>query len=192
MDSKKDKNMDKKLGFRMDDETWTEFTKYCEDNNVSKSEISREAIIKYMSIFNSQNQNPKLIFSYNLFKFMADKISDEDMEKLAILSYENAQNDLKRYSKILKVDFEKMNATLWMGALNNLVFAPEGQNWFANIESSVKKTKIIFAGTHNLGKQFSVFIKYLIIQHFKKYDFEFDKAVLKENKVVIHLKKGNN
>ena len=94
MENKKEK----KLGFRLDEETWEDFSRYCEENKVSKSKMSRDAILKYMTIFDKQNENPKLVFSHNMFKFMADRMSEEDMKELASISYENSQKDLEKHA----------------------------------------------------------------------------------------------
>ena len=146
----------------MNEEVYQEIDKFSARFGISKSELARKSIFKYILTFdNPERPNPKLLFSQNMFKILLEDVSHDKVENLAQLSYENGIAD----SQFFVQGFEKTKITVKFGtfperldSLVHMIFPKDMQNWFEECRVFVENDTYIFEGVHALGPNFSLFI----------------------------------
>jgi hypothetical protein len=163
----KSKNKERYIQFRLNEEIYQEIDAFSIRFGVSKSELARKSIFKYILTFdNPEHPNPKLLFSQNMFKVLIDNVSPENIENLAETSYENGMADLQ----FINEGFTGNQSMQWifntfydrLTALSQYVFPKEMQNWFEECQVLVENDNYMFKGIHNLGQNFSLFIKEIL------------------------------
>lgn len=177
MNDSEKKNKEKIIGVRFDSETINHIEEFSEKYNISKSQLTRNAIHNYLNLFEevSSLKNPKMIISQNIFKLALENLSEQQLDELAELSYRNALifgefwKDKFTFDpeQEQQLDFKKDWLSFLLKHLITQVFSAHGMNWFTDITYEWKDQTCFVSGTHNLGKNFSVFIKCLIKKYIK-------------------------
>ena len=185
------KNKERILGVRFDAETRNRIEVFSEKYNVSKSDLTRNAIHNYLSLFEEQDsvRNPKMILSQNLFKFALENMEDSELEGLAEQSYRNGLIFGNFWRERLTFDqntkdhesFKMDWLSLLLDHLNTQVFSSEGMNWFEKTYFEKDDLNVNFTGSHNLGRNFSKFINYLL-----------DKYISSRNYTLVDIELSNN
>ena len=162
-----DKNKGRYIQSRLNEEIYQEIDEFSTRFDISKSELARKSIFKYILTFdNPEHPNPKLLFSQNMLKILIDNVSPDIIENLAKISYENGMADSQYLAQgntenqIVKYEFDTFYQRL--EALTKWVFPKEMQNWFEESQVFVENDHYIFQGVHSLGQNFSLFIKELL------------------------------
>ena len=133
--------------------------------------------------------NKKLTFSQNMLKPLLDNADEALIEKIAEISFQNGVSD-RKYIENLLDSFRKGSSTPehtldLEGRVKSLiedVFNPNAQNWFESVRYGWNKKTLIIGGKHNLGRNFSLFIKYLMKKYMRIYDYELISEEFRENK----------
>ena len=164
---------------------------FCEMKEQTRAKIVRLALKSYIyrNIDNRMRQNKKLIFSQNMIKPLLDNADQALIEKIAEISFQNGVSDHK-YIENLTISFTKDSSTPGHtldleGRVKSLiedVFNPDAQNWFESVRYGWNKKTLVFGGKHNLGRNFSHFIKHLMIKYMRIYDYELISEEFRENK----------
>ena len=161
------KNKGRYIQFRLNEEIYQEIDEFSTRFGISKSELARKSIFKYILTFdNPEHPNPKILFSQNMFKILIDNASPENIENLAKISYENGMADSqyltndKSEKKLL--NFEFANFYQLLEVLTKWIFPKEMQNWFEESKVIAENNQYVFKGVHALGQNFSLFIKELL------------------------------
>lgn len=164
---------------------------FCEMKKQSRTKIVRSALKShlYRNIDNRMRPNKKLIFSQNMLKPLLDNADEALIEKIAEISFQNGVSD-RKYIENLTDSFTKGSSTPehtldLEGRVKSLiedVFNTDAQNWFESVRYGWNKKTIVFGGKHNLGRNFSLFIKYLLKKYMKVYNYELVSKEFRENK----------
>ena len=133
----------------------------------------------YRNIDNKKRPNKNVIFSQNMLKPLLDNADEALIEKVAEISFQNGVSD-HRYLDNLVDSLIKSNSTPEYtldleGRIKSLienVFSPDAQNWFDSVRYGWNKNTMIIGGKHNLGGNFSLFIKYLMIKYMRIYNYK--------------------
>lgn len=170
---------------------------------INRSELIRRAasnFIKLNAVDNPEFPNPKLILSHNLLKILCDAVDENTIKKLAKLSFENGKHDYDYIKKITqKQSPEEIRAMFPEDPIKSVirdVFSPDGLNWFEKIQYTHRGNRIIISGSHDMGKNFSIFIKYLLDFQLAEIDYHLIKSDMGEtelmenrnNKIVSYLR----
>ncbi len=167
------------LGIRLNEASLEEFSKFCQDRHVSKSELARTAITQYIVLNYNANTNPKLIFSKSQFKYLCQCLSPDQINQLAHISVENGLRDTKTLdSFVSKPEFSTIAITeidFQIKTLQRFIFSPEGQSWFETFNYEWDQDALVIHGTHLLGENFSQYIQQLLCRYFafQKYELVF-------------------
>ncbi len=169
------KGKDKTFTFRIDQTTLALMENYTQMFGIKKSIIARKAIQDYLvlNLDNVEHPNPKTIISQNIFQFMFQKLSEEDLTSIAKMSYENGRADMEYFEKHQQL--VKSNEPRTLGSvvesLIQYALAPSGHKWFDSIKYRIIDEKVVIEGDHKMGKRFSMFIKLLISLHAQDFDY---------------------
>jgi len=143
----------------------------------------------YRSIDNKKRPNKKVIFSQNMLKPLLDNADDAIIEEIAEISFQNGVSDHRCLDNLL--DSLKRSSTVpeytldLEGRVKSLienVFSPDAQNWLNNVRYGWDKKIMIIGGKHNLGDNFSLFIKCLMIKYMKIYNYKLISEEFRESK----------
>jgi hypothetical protein len=191
------KNKERILGVRFDAETRKQIEEFSEKYQVSKSDFTRTAIHNYLSLFEEQDsvKNPKMILSQNLFKFALENMEESELEGLAEQSYRNGLIFGNFWKQKLKFNqttenhehFKRDWLTFLLTHLNKQVFSNEGMNWFESTKLTRSKTTVNFSGSHNLGKNFSIFITFLLKKYIASRNYKMKSIELTNNDVSLKI-----
>ncbi len=136
--------------------------------NVSRSELIRQAASNFISLAlnNPEFPNPKLLLSHNELKILLDAATEETIFKIAYQSFINGKRDyayIKKITQHLKAEeILKIDPEDEIKSVITNVLSEEGSHWFEKVQYIHKANKIIISGRHDLGKNFSLFIKHLL------------------------------
>ena len=189
------------IAVRVDDKLLTRIDHYCTKNRMSKSLLIRFAIEIYLSLFEREEDDPEhlMIWGKKEMVELLKHLDEESIAKIAELSFNTSKEKYKemlqssKYREKQKKDKKptsKEEKTLqckkmW-GFLKNLVLSNRGGfNWFNKIHESWNGPNLKIAGTHDLGLNFSLYIKYRTIFHMKPYDYVLINENLQENKLIM-------
>ena len=181
---------EKILAFRVEDMLWDALMDYSKEKEISKSEITRDALKKYLSIYH--NPFPMMMWSYNEFQFALNCLNETQLEELAQISFQNGINgkdyfykDLLNSEDIKDLKFDAKHVI----ALLSYTFSSQGQNWFHKFKSIWRKKSVIVYGSHKLGKKFSFYVKLILQKYMELYNYEIMKEELKDNLLIIEFHK---
>lgn len=173
---------------------------FCEIYKQSRSKIVRLALKSYLyrHIDNKKRPNKKLIISQNEIKPLLDNADDALIRQIAEISFQNGVSDHRCLDNILDSLKDDMLATDYKldleGRVKSLienVFNPDAQNWFDSVRYGWNKKIMIIGGKHNLGHNFSLFIKYLLENYMKIYNYGLISEELREDESDEHDKSIN-
>jgi len=173
------------IQFRLDEDTYQLINLFSTRFHISKSKLARRSIIKHILTFdNPEHPNPKLLISQNELKFLLDNASPDLMRQVAYTSYQNGIADTKYLAKgfgeYIPPELKFTTFKERLIALNRYIFSKDMQNWFEEIEWFEKGSTVILQGIHNLGPNFSLFIKYLMEFYTEDTNYELMKETFTE------------
>lgn len=181
---------DKVVTVRVEDILWEEIKKYSQDHDISKSKITRDALIKYFSIY--RNPLPLILWSRDEFAFTLNCLTDKQIESLADISYQNGLkamdilvHDLFNIEDTTKCKFSARNA---ISLLVNYTFTEKGQNWFSKVKTIWHKNMVIIYGNHENGINFSKYAKFIILRYTEHFSYDLIVEQLDENKIYLEFK----
>jgi hypothetical protein len=103
-------------------------------------------------------------------------VDEKTIKEVAKQSYLNGTRDYRFFKKLttevdptLSPDFNREEYTTSM--IEN-VLTKNGQNWFEKTKYSHDDNRISFSGMHDMGENFSIFIKELLILYMNEINFE--------------------
>ncbi|MCP4764563.1 MAG: CopG family transcriptional regulator [archaeon] len=180
------------IAVRLDDNLKKRLAEYTAENNISTSKLTRQAITRYIEIYdNNDNRNiERIIWGKNEFAKSLEFLNDAQIEELAEVSFQNGRKTqdfiFKDRKEMIKVPI-KTYMSAFFTAIGN-----EGQNWFENIQYSwQKRSKLVVAGTHKNGMNFSKYVKCAVEKHLAVYNFIITKEILQDNKMILHCEPKN-
>jgi len=184
------------LSTRVDDRTLEYIDNYSANYDISYSYLIRKALNYYVKYANKEDRNssyvpPSLIISKEFFKYIMDRLKEDDMKSLANISYNNLIYSIKKYFISVnkeEVDPLEINLRLFMGIINTNFFQIEGNNWFNNFRYVFNRNVLTLGGDHSININFSIFIKYLLIKVLKSYSYELMEEKIEENKIFLRFK----
>jgi hypothetical protein len=181
---------DKVVTVRIEDILWEEIKKHSQDHAISKSKITRDALIKYFSIY--RNPLPLILWSRAEFAFVLNCLNDKQIKSLADISFQNGLKamdllvqDLFNIENIKKFKLSARNA---ISLLVNYTFTEKGQNWFSKVKTIWHKNAVIIYGNHENGLNFSKYAKYIIIRFTEHFSYDLIAEELNENKIYLEFK----
>jgi hypothetical protein len=185
------------ISTRVNNGTNQQMNNYVKKYKISKSSLIRRAINYYIRFAQKDKETTKpwIIMSKVEFKCMLRCLNRSEIKKLAkrsyFLSVFNRKNDLGIFIKDLDFDSNLFNVKPrpFVSALINMVFKYEGQNWFEDIRYSFYGKELMIAGIHNLGINFSLFIKFFLKNHLLEVSYKLIKEKFNPNKVIFTFEK---
>ncbi len=198
MDQKKKENL---IAVRVDNNLLTRIDHFSKKNKLSKSLLVRLALEKYLSLFDREEDDPEplLLWGKKEMVELLKYLDEESIAKVAEIAFKTSKEKYKEMlqSSIYKEKRKKENippskeekvlqCKIMWGILKNLTLSEKGGfNWFNNIHESWNGPNLKIAGTHDLGLNFSLYIKYRTINHMKPYDYVLISEKLQENKIIL-------
>ncbi|MCF2138738.1 MAG: hypothetical protein K9W44_01620 [Candidatus Lokiarchaeota archaeon] len=191
------KNKERIIGVRFDSETINQIEEFSQKYNISKSQLTRNAIHNYLNLFEEQSsvRNPKMIISQNIFKLAIENLNETELDELAELSYRNALIFGEFWKDKFKLDPEQENQinfkkdwlSFLLNHLSSQVFSAHGMNWFTEIHFEWKELTCYFSGTHNLGRNFSIFIKFLLKKYIDPRSYKMKNIEVTNNSIDLQI-----
>ncbi len=182
---KNDINKYKELRVRLRENDLDTIDQFCKIMNQSRAKLVKKAVrtYTYLNVENKERPNKKMIISQNILKPLWDSADEVLIEQMAEISFQNGMADTRYFSEILgklrnpdkKIDMEKRVKSLVEG-----VFSADAQNWFEDVNFGWNGDILIMGGKHNLGPNFSLFIKHLLIKYMALYDYKLQKEEFRE------------
>lgn len=177
---------EKIVGVRVEEMLWDAIIKYSKEKEISKSKITRDALKKYLSIY--RNPLPMILWSNNEFQFALSCLNETQIEELAKISFKNG-TEWKGYFTKEFLGLENMNEFKFnvknVITLLSLTFSSQGQNWFQKFKSIWRKDSFIIYGAHELGWNFSFYIKSILHNYMEIFQYQIVKEELRENLLII-------
>ena len=186
-------NKGKMISVRIDGQNAEVINASAEHYGLSRSELIRQAAAAYVSltIDNPDHPNPKLFFSHNMLKILFDAVDEPTIKKVAEQSFLNGKRDYHFFKKLTtgkdpreSDDFSKEDYTTSM--IEN-VFSKNGQNWFEKTKYTHKGNTISFSGKHDMGPNFTIFIRELLSYYMNEINFVLknsqQRKILPKNKI---------
>ena len=190
---------DKELRVRLSEFDLSIIDAFCKTQNQSRTKTVKKAIKSYiyLNIENRERPNKKVLFSQNMLKPLLDNANEKLIEKIAEISFNNGISDTNFLQKTLLTikDIKKevsakpllksileLNLEERIKGLIEGVFSPGAQNWFESIKSGWNGNILILGGKHNLGHNFSLFFKHLMIKYMEVYEYKFQNENYRETK----------
>jgi len=180
--------LDKELRVRVSEFDLDVIDAFCEIMNQSRTKTVKKALKNYiyLNVENKERPNQKVLFSQNMLKPLLDNADESLIKEIADISFENGLSDSKLLYETLK-SMKNTNEILTVEervkGLVEGVFSPDAQNWFENISFGWNGKILIVGGKHNLGPNFSLFFKHLILKYLNVYDYNLQKEDFRESKV---------
>ena len=118
-----------------------------------------------------------------MLKPLLDNADESLIEEVAEISFQNGMSDYSLYREVvnaLRNTSEELNVERQVEGLVNGVFSPDAQNWFEDIKYGWNGKILILGGKHNLGPNFSLFIKHLMIKYMAVYNYKLQKQEFRE------------
>lgn len=162
------------VGTRVDGRIQEELEEYCLRYDVKKSKVLRDALVYYLrySHRDENSINPLIIFAKNNFEFMLTCMDDDQIKELSEMAYSNGKKIIKyNLSKIFKDENFELPLKNFLGGLDSLFFDHNGQNWLNEFKYGISDKNIWMEGAHQLGVNFSKFLRGLLLKHLIEYGF---------------------
>ena len=126
-------------------------------------------------------------------------LDEESIKNIAEISFQTSKEKYKemlqsskysekqkKYKKPISKEEKMIQCKKMWGFLKNLTLSNRGGfNWFNKIHESWNGPNLKIAGTHDLGLNFSRYIKYRIMNHMKPYDYVLVSENLQDNKLIL-------
>lgn len=185
METKKKK--ERVLGIRLEEQDYQRFSDFCEHHNMKMSQVARKALLTYAYIIYNPQVNPKLIFAKNQFKHIIQCLTKDEIRTLVEISIGNGTTDMKKlenyHPKTIFENQEKTEVNYQIETLVKYVFSEDGENWFDQIDYEFQEKSLVLTGTHELGNNFSLYIRDLLCAYTKIHGYILVEEVYTTKKV---------
>lgn len=181
----------KHITLRLDEKLLERIEKFSKKNKQYRSITIRIAIEDYLYLHNDESPNPLLVWGKKEMIEIFKLLSEETIKKLAEIGYQHSKESYEpmKIKKKLNTKEEKtVHCKKMLGILKNVIYRAKGYNWFNDIHEKwdgPNDSNLKLAGIHDLGYNFSLYIKYRTINHMKPYDYVLVGENLLENKVIL-------
>jgi hypothetical protein len=195
---------DNVIGTRVSTKFFEVLLEYAKVNDIKLSKLTREALIFYdIYVIQRKSHNPIMIVPKNEYATILEHLNDEGIKRLVEVGFYNTCQEIEKIQKEIRevqgidLNLRKMRLPprMLMGRLKK-TFSDQGQNWFKSFEYRlISKGNLMFAGLHDINKNFSLFMKYYLkkcLDRFTNYELIDEKAVLTDNRIVLHFQYGSN
>ncbi|MHA1721388.1 MAG: hypothetical protein ACTSWX_02055 [Promethearchaeota archaeon] len=186
----KQQSLEKKIGIRIDEATLAKMEMILKKNQISKSNMVREAINIWLNINMNKKYNPDAdlcIMSLNILKAALENVNDDCLIRMSKIAYNNHKITIKSvindYQIIAERNEENINEEnrdqFIEDRIKNLieyVYDQSGYKWFDEITYTREGNNFIISGTHRLGDNFSRFIKYHLSNHLDEFRYQIEVA----------------
>ncbi|UYP47633.1 hypothetical protein NEF87_003918 [Candidatus Lokiarchaeum ossiferum] len=185
METKKKK--ERVLGIRLEEQDYQRFSDFCDQHNMKMSQVARKALLTYAYIIYNPQVNPKLIFAKNQFKYIIQCLTEEEIRTLVDISIGNGTTDMKKlenyHPKVIYETEEKTEVNYQIETLVTYVFSEDGENWFNTIDYQFNENVLIVSGVHELGNNFSLYVRDLLCAYTKMHNYVLVEEVFTSKKV---------
>lgn len=184
------------LNTRIDDRLLSKIEQYAATYELKKSQIIRNALESYIRFTQKDeiSKTPYMVVTKREFGFLLDRISDEDLETFAKMSYDSAmitKKDLiEDYLQLEEIKELELTSRFFMRSLEHFLFSYKGQNWMSSIKQYFHKNKYYFSCKHVLNLAFSNYVKLLLDLFMKEYDFIPFEIQLDEKEIYLVYQKS--
>jgi hypothetical protein len=181
---------DHSITLRITDEENTILSTLSEKTKTSKSDLIRDSVYIYFNLFLDVQEKPAehLVFHEKMLSYLLSIANEDQIKHLADLSFDIGMKE-DVIDKTLKADYndplKPENFEFQLKMLTTHVFSSKAQRWMTKAEFSQNKDKMIFGGRHKLGKNFSIFIQYLLENYARYFHWQIEKAETESDRVVI-------
>jgi len=198
-----EKKKEKVIAVRVDENFLTRLETYCKKLKINKSLLTRIALEKQMRFYQKETEDPEPLLIWGKLEMIEilKSLNEETIENVAEIAFltsketyktmlESSVNKKKKKleKNLIPEEEKRIKCKIMVGILKNLVFSPDGFNWFTNIQDKWEDGNLKIAGTHSLGFNFSLYIKYRTIKHMEPYDYVLYGENLQEKKVILDFK----
>lgn len=180
----------KSVTFRVTEEEYRILNLLTEKSKASVSDLIRNAVTQYYNLYLDIPGKPggQVIFHSDMLRHIISCCKDDEIKQLAQISFNTGmQEDL--VDREIKKDFRDPNNPdnfeHQLHMLTQYVFSPTGQRWMIKAEYLRNQNQFTFGGRHVLGKNFSLFIRYLLELFANYYHFEVQKAETDIERIVL-------
>ncbi len=158
-----------------------------EQLDMNKSEIIRRGIGNFVLFTHSFK---KVIIANDYLKVLFEHASREALEEMAKTAFEYSIGDSEIDKHFINPDKDSRTTQFiyHLKSLSTRVYSPEGQNWFDEVDYKVQQEGVIFYGSHQLGKNFSIFIRNVLIRYANHFGFQIHKEILQKESLMIRFK----
>lgn len=198
------------VGSRVSDILLKRLTEHAKRENINLSKLIREALIYYDTYFIQQEivKVPIIILGKNEFTAIIKHLNDEALEEVAEVTFENMINSmdyLREYivNNMSSINYHRTFIQDQKNTKNDNLYIPlriflkaikEGmsskrQNWFEDFGAKIDKYSVLIAGTHNVNKKFSIYMKFYLMKIMNYYEYDLIKEDLQEQKIILTFQK---
>jgi hypothetical protein len=189
---------DNMIGTRVNKKLFKVLQEYARENDVNLSKLTRKALMFYNIFFIQPKKIMPMIFiQKNEYAIILEHLNEEGRKNLVDVCFNNTYQEIekiiKEYIKDQGIDLRKtrLSPRRLMAGLKETFSSDQGQNWFKSFEyRMISKGKLMFAGLHDINKNFSLFMKdYLrkCLDRLTNYQLIDEKSVLTDNKIVLYF-----
>lgn len=180
----------KSVTFRVTEEEYQILNFLTEKSKDSVSNLIRNAVTQYYNLFLDIPGKPcgQVVFHSDMLRHIIACCNDEEIKELALISFNTGMKE-DIVDRELKQDYRDPNNPENFGhqlhMLTQYVFSSTGQRWMTKAEYLQNQNQFTFGGRHVLGKNFSLFIRYLLENYATYYHFQIQKAELDSDRIVL-------
>jgi hypothetical protein len=132
-----------------------------------------------------------MIFEKDIMRKLMDHATPEMLKEFAQIEFHYGLSD-DIVDRILNPEIEskpKEDQFMHHISMNvEYVLSNKGQNWFEKLDFDLKKGRLKLMGTHGLGKNFSLFVKYLFQAYGEHFDCPLIEETLLEDAVLLSFR----
>lgn len=180
------------VGTRVTDKQLAILMEYAKRRNITLSELTRDALFYYGNfVFEHEKNLPIIIHAKNEYVAIMDHVSEEGLQKLAEVCYQNSMGWIDYFIQQENIQIEELHIPirLFLKGLKKGVFSNDGQNWFEKFDYRIEKKRVMLYGLHNLTKNFSIFMKLYFLKIMDYYEHDLIKEDLRKNIINLHFQK---
>jgi len=180
----------KSVTFRVTEEEYRILNLLTEQSKESVSNLIRNAVTQYYNLFLDIPGKPsgQVVFHSDMLRHVISCCNDEEIKQLARISFDTGMKE-DLVDREIKQDYRDPNKPdnfeHQLHMLTQYVFSTTGQRWMTKAEYLRNKDQFTFGGRHILGKNFSLFIRYLLEDFATYYHYQIQKAEVDEERIVL-------
>lgn len=162
----------------------------CEQLKVAKSDLIRNSINRYIT---TRPGDPirKMIFEKEIMRKLMELATPEMIKQYAETEFKYGMAD-DIVDRIVNPELSsksKSEQFIYHVNMNvEYVLSGRGQNWFEKVDFTQSNDRVKIMGTHGLGKNFSLFVKYLFDAYANHFGCSLIDETLWEDTVLLSFK----